>query len=135
MILVNALHTLALAQASSPAPAGGAGPAGARGLLESLTSTPLPMFILMFGVLYLLIIRPASKQRKEHQAMLTALKKDDEIITTGGVIGRVVTVEEHVVTVEIADKVKVRVLRDRISGRYTPAAAQSAASATTAQKK
>jgi preprotein translocase subunit YajC len=134
MILVNALHTLALAQAGSPAPAGGAGPAGGHGLLESLTSTPLPMFILMFAVLYLLIIRPAGKQRKEHQTMLSALKKDDEVVTTGGVIGRIVTVEERLVTLEIADKVKVRVLRDRIAGRYTPAAAQPAAGST-AQKK
>jgi preprotein translocase subunit YajC len=74
--------------------------------------------LLMFVVIYLLLIRPASKQRKEHQTLLTALKKDDEIVTSGGIYGRIVGIEDKIVTLEIADRVKVRILRDRIAGRW-----------------
>jgi preprotein translocase subunit YajC len=73
---------------------------------------------LMFAVIYFLLIRPASKQRKEHVAMLQALKKDDEVITTGGIVGKIASLDDKLATIEIADKVKVRVLRDRIAGRY-----------------
>jgi preprotein translocase subunit YajC len=74
--------------------------------------------VLMFAVIYLLLIRPAQKQRKEHTALLSALKKDDEVVTSGGIIGRIVAIDDKVATLEIADKVKIRVLRDRLAGRY-----------------
>ncbi|MEK7704923.1 MAG: preprotein translocase subunit YajC [Myxococcota bacterium] len=77
--------------------------------------------LLMFAVVYLLLIRPANKQRREHQTLLSALKKDDEVVTTGGIYGRIISLEERVVTLEIADRVKVRVLRDRIAGRWAAA--------------
>ncbi len=73
---------------------------------------------LMFLVIYFLILRPANKQRKEHQQLLTALKKDDEVVTNGGMYGRIVAMDDRVVTLEVADKVKVRLLRDRIAGRW-----------------
>jgi preprotein translocase subunit YajC len=94
------------------------GEPGAFGGLVSI----LPI-VLMFGVFYLLLIRPANKQRKEHQALLNALKKDDEVVTTGGIYGRIVSVDERVVALEIADKVKIRVLRERIAGRWAPGGA------------
>lgn len=81
------------------------------------------MIGLMFAVVYFLLIRPANKQRREHQELLTALKKDDEIVTSGGMWGRIVSLEDKVATIEIADKIKVRILRDRISGRWPTAAA------------
>ena len=121
MMLAQTLHTLVLAQAAT-----GGAPKG--GPMDGLITIGGPL--LMFLVIYLLLIRPAGKQRREHQAMLTALKKDDEIITTGGIVGRIVSLDDRLATVEIADKVKVRVLRDRIAGRYTtPAATTSAANA------
>jgi preprotein translocase subunit YajC len=122
MILAHTLHTLVLAQAAAP---------GRGGPMDGLITIGGPL--LMFAVIYLLLIRPAGKQRKEHQNMLTALKKDDEIITTGGLVGRIVSLEDKIATVEIADRVKVRVLRDRIAGRYTAPSAQ--ATPVTAQKK
>ncbi len=125
MILANALYSLALAQAGSPAPKGGP--------MDGLITIGGP--VLMFLVIYLLLIRPAGKQRREHQTMLSALKKDDEVITSGGLVGRIITVEDRIVTLEIADKVKVRVLRDRIGGRYAPQAATSGASAPAAAHK
>ncbi len=125
MILAHTLHTLVLAQAAAPAAPGRGGP------MDGLITIGGPL--LMFAVIYLLLIRPAGKQRKEHQNMLSALKKDDEIVTTGGLVGRIVALEDRVATVEIADRVKVRVMRDRIAGRYTTPTAQ--ATAATAQKK
>jgi len=77
-------------------------------------------YALIFVVIYFLMIRPASKQRREHQTFMHALKKDDEVITNGGVYGRVSSIEENIVTLEIADKVKIRILKDRISGRWNP---------------
>lgn len=79
--------------------------------------------VLMFLVIYLLIIRPASKQRREHETLLNALKKDDEVVTQGGMYGKVLEIEDKVVVLSIADKVKVRILRDRIAGRWDPGAA------------
>lgn len=91
---------------------------GAADPLGGFTSI-LPL-LLMFVVFYFLLIRPASKQRKEHQSMLDALKKNDEVVTTGGIYGRIVTIEDRIVTLEIADKVKIKVLRERISGQWNP---------------
>lgn len=78
----------AYAQAAA-APAGG-------GLI-----TFLPI-ILMFVVLYFLMIRPQAKRAKEHKAMIEALKKGDEVVTSGGVVGRITKVGDHYVTLEIA---------------------------------
>ena len=85
-----------------------------------VTMAPL---LLMFLVIYFLLIRPASKQRKEHAALLNQLKKDDEVVTTGGIYGKIVSLDDRVVTLEVADKVKIKILRDRIAGRWAPAQA------------
>jgi preprotein translocase subunit YajC len=82
--------------------------------------------VLMFAVIYLLLIRPAQKQRKEQAAMLSALKKDDEVVTSGGIVGRIVAIDDKIATLEVADKVKIRVLRDRLAGRYSAQAPQGA---------
>jgi preprotein translocase subunit YajC len=58
--------------------------------------------ILMFVVLYFLMIRPQMKRAKEHKTMLEALKKGDEVITAGGVVGRITRVGESYVTLEVA---------------------------------
>ena len=79
-------------------------------------------FLLMFVVIYFLLIRPANKQRKEHQTLLSALKKDDEVMTAGGILGRVISIDDQVATLEISDKVKIKILRDRIAGRWNPSA-------------
>lgn len=93
----------------------GGEPAGPLGTIGSLA--PL---VLMFVVIYFLLIRPANKQRRQQQELLSALKKDDEIVTQGGMYGRIVAIEDKVATLEIADKVRVRILRDRIAGRWSP---------------
>jgi len=71
--------------------------------------------ILIFAIMYFLLIRPQQKKLKEHKAMVEALRRGDQIVTQGGVIGKVTKVKEgDEVEVEIADGVKVRVVRSTI---------------------
>ena len=68
--------------------------------------------ILIFGIMYFLLIRPQQKKVKEHQAMVAALRRGDQVVTQGGVIGKVVKVKDDgEVEVEIADGVKIRVVQ------------------------
>ena len=77
----------------------------------------VPMGLIIL-VMYFLLIRPANKQKQEHKKLLNALKKDDKVVTNGGICGKVVSVDNVVATLEIADKVKIRILKDRISGLW-----------------
>lgn len=70
--------------------------------------------ILMFVVLYFVMIRPQMKRAKEHKAMVEALQKGDEIIAAGGVLGKVTKVADNYVSLEIADKVEIRVQRPAV---------------------
>ena len=75
----------------------------------------LPL-ILIFGVFYVLLIRPQQKKMKEHKATLSALRRGDKVVTGGGIVGTVTKVIDDLeITVEIADGVKVRVQRGLIS--------------------
>ena len=65
-------------------------------------------FILIFGVMYLLLIRPQQKKQKKHQEMLGNVKKGDKVITTGGLYGIVIKVTERDVILEVSDKVNLR---------------------------
>ncbi len=112
--------------AQTEAAPGGAPDASAeqpRGFGDTVVSFIGP--ILMFAVIYMLLIRPASKQRKEHANMLGALKKDDEVVTTGGIVGKITAIDDKLATLEVGSGVKIRVLRDRIAGRYTTGAPAS----------
>ncbi len=107
----------------TPAFAQAAGqPSGAAGLASFV---PL---ILVFVIMYFLMIRPQQKRMKEHRAMVEALKKGDEIVTQGGLIGKVVAVRDNEAEVEIASGVKVRVVRSTIASvvnRTAPVAANN----------
>ena len=74
---------------------------GAGGSTEQQILGFLPI-ILMFVVLYFLMIRPQMKRSKEHRTMLEALKKGDEVVTSGGLVGKVAKVGESYVTMEVA---------------------------------
>jgi len=87
-------------------------PAGEGG--GGLTST-LIMFALIFLIFYFMIIRPQQKRQKERQKMLDAVKKGDKVVTSGGIHGTVVGVEEKTLLVQIADNVKVKVERGSVS--------------------
>ena len=71
--------------------------------------------ILIFAIMYFLLIRPQQKKAKEHQAMVKALRRGDQVVTQGGVIGKVAKVkDENELEVEIAEGVKVRVVQSTI---------------------
>jgi preprotein translocase subunit YajC len=95
------------------APAGQSG--GAAGLLMGI----LP-WLLIFGIFYILMIRPQQRRAKEHQAAINAVKKGDDVITGGGIRGRVTKVTEDEAEVEIAQGVKIRVIKSTISTVVRP---------------
>lgn len=72
--------------------------------------------ILIFGVFYFLVIRPQQKQRRAHQELLGALKKDDEVITSGGILGTIEKVDGQILTVRIARDTRIKVLRAQVEG-------------------
>ena len=72
--------------------------------------------ILIFAIMYLLLIRPQQKKAKEHQAMVAALRRGDQVVTAGGIMGKVSKVkDEREVELEIAAGVHVRVVRNTIT--------------------
>ncbi|MEA3291877.1 MAG: preprotein translocase subunit YajC [Pseudomonadota bacterium] len=99
---MNLFISDALAQA---APAGGA--------TSSLVSL-LPM-VLIFVIFYLLLIRPQQKRAKQHRELVAALQKGDEVVTNGGLLGKVTKVDENFVTLELAEGVRVQVQRSSVS--------------------
>ena len=72
---------------------------------------------LILAIFYVLLIRPQQKRAKDHQKMLNALKRDQEVITTGGVYGRITGLTEQVVTLEVAPNVRLKVQRSQIAAQ------------------
>jgi preprotein translocase subunit YajC len=89
---------------------GGGSPQGGGGFISFL---PL---ILIFVVFYFLLIRPQQKRAKEHQQFLGNLKKGDMVVTNGGLYGEITGLTDTVVTLEIAEKIRVKVSRQHILG-------------------
>ena len=77
----------------------------------------LMLLLVIFGIMYFLLIRPQQKKLKEHQAMLSALRRGDQVITQGGIMGKVTKVKDdsNEVEVEIATGVNVRVIKSTIA--------------------
>jgi preprotein translocase subunit YajC len=96
---------ISTAAAQAQAPAG-----GQSGALMQF----LPL-VLIFIVFYFLLIRPQSKRAKEHSAMIAALENGAEVVTSGGILGKVVELGDQFLTVEIADGVKVKVQRHTVT--------------------
>jgi len=107
---------------ATPAFAQAAGGAGAGSAFASF----IPL-ILIFAIMYFLLIRPQQKKMKEHKAMVEALRRGDQVLTQGGIVGKVTKVQEDgTIEVEIAEGVKVKVLRHTIAqvmNKTEPAAA------------
>ena len=91
----------AMAQAGSAGPQGG------------LLATILPM-VALFVIFYFLLIRPQQKRQKEHKAMLEAVGKGDEIVTMGGLLGKVVDLNDNFITLEVAKGTNVKVQRNLV---------------------
>lgn len=78
------------------------------------------MMLLMFAVFYFILIRPQVKKQRAHQEMLDRLEKGHMIVTRGGLIGKISGITDRVLTIELQEKVRVRVLRTHVDGRYEP---------------
>ena len=109
----------------------GAAAGGGAGFLS--LSNPMWMLFAMFAVMYFLLIRPQQKKQKEHREMLNNLKKGDRIITSGGLYGRITGLTDATLTLEIADKVRVKVSRGHIAG-LAQSASQTSADSTSKEK-
>lgn len=99
---MNFLISDAVAQTAGNAPAG------------SMLTGIVP-FILIFAAMYFLLIRPQQKKMKEHQEMVSALAKGDEVTTNGGILGKIVSLDDSFVTVEIAQNVSIKLQRGAIA--------------------
>lgn len=106
----------------TPAYAQAAGGAGGAAFAQFI---PL---VLIFAIMYFLMIRPQQKRAKQHREMVAALKKGDQVVTQGGLIGKVVSARDDELEVEIAQGVRVRVIRSTVAQVVTatqPVAANS----------
>lgn len=83
-------------------------------MAQVLTSPAVPIAVI-FGVMYFAFLRPQFRKASDHQKMVSALKRNDEVVTTGGLIGRVAEIGDKLVTLEIAPNVRVRVERSQIA--------------------
>jgi preprotein translocase subunit YajC len=102
--LANSLGSLAYAMGTG----GNGGQGGGLGAFVPL--------ILMFAIFYFLLIRPQQKKAKQHKAMLSAIKKGDRVVTSGGLHGVVTGLTDEIVTMEIAPKVRVKISRGSVAG-------------------
>jgi preprotein translocase subunit YajC len=73
--------------------------------------------VLIFAVMYFIVIRPQSKRAKETQRMLAELKKGDEVVTSGGIIGRVAGIKDTELTLQVQEGVRIRIQRSAVTGR------------------
>jgi preprotein translocase subunit YajC len=105
---------LALAQAA---------PAGSSGAAMFMQFVPL---LLIFAVFYFLLIRPQQQAAKRHRAKIEAVKKGDQVVTGGGLVGKVVRVDEIYVDVELAQGVKVKAVKGTLSDVIDPMTAKPA---------
>lgn len=103
MASILALFVLA---ADAPASAPAAAPAGGQASGSMLDM--LPLFAVIFFIFYFLVIRPQSKEKKKREALLSAAKKGDRIVTTAGIHGKIVSTDDATVLVEVDDGVRLR---------------------------
>ena len=89
--------------------------AQAAGGSPTQSFAPLLMMVVFIAIFYFLLIRPQQKKAKEHQAMLTKLASGDEIVTTGGMLGKVIEVGDSFITLEVADGVRVKVQKFQVA--------------------
>lgn len=91
---------------------GGGG--GAGGSQDFITGVLIP-FGLVFLIMYFLMIRPQQKKQQEHENFLRGLKTGDRVITQGGMMGKITSVSDNIITLEIADKTRIKLLRSAIA--------------------
>ena len=88
---------------------------------------PIVMMLVMFAIFYFILIRPQVRKQKEHQALLSKLGKGDEVITRGGIIGKITGVsDDGVLVIELQEKVRVRIPRAYVEGKWEGKVPESA---------
>jgi preprotein translocase subunit YajC len=100
--------------------------AGGQPLMDQLLYGPAVPFALLIIAFYWFFIRPQTKKATEHRDMLAKLKRNDEVVTSGGLLGRIHEIGDKVVTLEIAPNVRVRVERNQIASLSSYAKAPAA---------
>ncbi len=98
----------------------------AEGGPPSFLGNPMFMMVIMFAIIYFMVLRPMSKQEKDRKKRVETLKKGDEVVLGGGILGRISSVDDEIAMVEIADRVKIRVLKKDISDTRAAAMAKDA---------
>jgi preprotein translocase subunit YajC len=86
----------------------------APGAMDMLNSLLIPT-MLIIGIMYFLMIRPQQRRLKEHRDMVAGIRRGDTIVTSGGILGKVTKVEDNELQVEIADGVRIKLLRSTVS--------------------
>jgi preprotein translocase subunit YajC len=114
-LLAFLAHAQAFAEGAAPAVPGGAAPAAGAAAQQPGTLGMLFPFVLMFGVIYFLMIRPQQKRMKEQQEMFKGLKQGDEVLTSSGLLGKVTGIAEKIVTLEIAEGVRIKMLKSQVN--------------------
>jgi preprotein translocase subunit YajC len=110
---MNLVDMAYAAEAFAQDSAGGAA-GGAAGLLNM--GNPLFLMIAMLAIFYFLLIRPQQKKQKEHKQMLTNLQKGDIIFTAGGIHGKITGLTDTTITLEVAERVRVKINRSAVGG-------------------
>jgi len=82
--------------------------------MDQIVWTMIIPFAMIFGIAYFLLIRPQTQKASEHQKMLGSLKRKDEVVTSGGILGKIVELGDRLVTLEIAPNVRIRIERAQI---------------------
>lgn len=80
------------------------------------------MMLGVFAIFYFLVLRPQQKKANQHKSFLDALQPDASVVTSGGIYGKVVSIQDQIVTVEIADRVRIRVHKSHVAGSAANAA-------------
>ena len=91
------------------------GSAHAQGAQQGSGTSLFVMMFIMFGAFYFLLIRPQQKRQKEHKALVAGITSGDEVITQGGILGKVTAVSDLYATLEIADNVEIKIQKSTIS--------------------
>ncbi|HYK64434.1 MAG TPA: preprotein translocase subunit YajC [Patescibacteria group bacterium] len=84
-------------------------------IAQQLLTGPGPILAMVVAVMYFLVFRPQNKKAQEQAKMLAALKRNDEVVTTGGIVGRINEVGDKIITLEVAPNVRVRIERSHIA--------------------
>src|SRR5512137_2699403 len=98
--------------------AGAAQPQGPGGIVGFLLG-PFGMMIIIFGIIYLLIMRPQQKKQKQQQEMLRNLQKGDKVLTQAGIYGTIAAIDEKVITLQVEEKVRLKISRWSVADKVT----------------